>query len=1424
MVFNRSSATKTTVDLVLRDLLGMEELYRNLDILEHALQEKNERYHQLVDHLQTNDTLEHDSIVEDLQHQWEDLYQIQLQESMKEQARQNQLKLEAREKEWREQMDQMQRQSSATEKTALEKIQWLAEQLQQTKQSAHKVQLQTVQAARAKQEKLQSKLRVLQDKLDFHVQRAESEKVSQQDLWRQHRDLEVEMTAVKLQLFQSIQDLKHAVQVQQEQRSAEQQQHRDELSRREAQMMGQLEAARDQSTGEIAKLRLSLQGRQEEISRTLELTKEQFKARESWLEAQLRQVRDELRRNQHDSEAEFRAEKVSFDQREAALRAEIERKQDEIDQQIKHASLQSAEVQGLWRKRTELEKEIATLRHDYGKAVAEWEAKLASERESAHSDYRKREESLEQQLATAKVQIDAFKQNASSSKEALSLALEAKDLEHRSAFERLRQSLAGKIKDLSERLRQKGDELQESRAESQRILVGFRNASMAEQAKLLSKLRGKEETLQEQILLATAAAEKANEHWKRRMELESELSKMKHEYSEARKDWMKQLADLQGKSRIELQAASDLLSKRESEASELLRISKESFEANRTAWESRLRAQESQFRQLLQDFQCKSDQEKKKLLEGIRLMRDELHIYKAEVEGRLEGQKKAFQSKQAQLLSEISSREAELQKQRALTKSMAESSKSHWQTRTTLESELSSLKYEFNASMLEWETKLKSLAQERASEQKQMEEVVAQIIEKARSEVDSVRRVADERRRELEQNLAANITQQSLAFEKVLNSSKAEEVAMRRRIETLLNELKSYKLETQRQLATVKVAANSKQNDLMAQLSIAEKKLSDQVALTMAAEHRYRIEEDHRRKLESELVKLQTMLKEQVSSWESRFDELKASHDKALKEAEALLERKESEARARLQRVQQDAEAARASHLKSLREKDTEFSLSLQRLQEASQKSQEEARQQLAKADASYHELKRKSQADLEKEREGSSKTQEELLLKIHEKELELANQVNFTAQQRSKIEELRRMISDLHGELTKHKEKHKLDASALESRVKGIQEAYAKEQREASELLNRGKAEFKQKLLELTEDAQKQKLSLEHTLRDQASRHNQAIRDLTRVSRAKEEGLLQKIRALEALQKAIEKQGMEKLDSERLSATETSKKFEADMEDLRKQIHDLQDLLSSKETKVKELNASRATLESELASLQRRYDSEIHDLRKRCNNLMDVMDSEKRIAADRLKLVDSDAKQRIYMEIEAAQALRQSMRHEMEEKEARHRQELEELQEHYFLEAESLRERLNEVTSQLERLKTESDKPVIDVTHDDCKKLESLGQSYALSERRPPSTFTREAERVRYDLMKQLVRKNVELLRQQAEIKEKDSQIMALRSGRVEAEPLVRKRLNLAAIRERIAKLFRGDTDRRVAPSYSFQHGDAVQGPKVLVPETVFW
>jgi hypothetical protein len=610
----------------------------------------------------------------------------------------------------------------------------------------------------------------------------------------------------------------------------------------------------------------------------------------------------------------------------------------------------------------------------------------------------------------------------------------------------------------------------------------------------------------------------------------------------------------------------------------------------------------------------------------------------------------------------------------------------------------------------------------------------------------------------------------------------------------------------------------------MAQISIAEKKLSDQVALTIAAERKSRLEEDHRRKLESELTHLRTNLQEQVSNWQSRFSELSLNRDKAVKEAETLLERRESEARARLERAQQEAEAARVSHLESARTKDAEFALRVQHLQEASQKNLEDARQQLEKADVSYHELKKRSQADIEKEREGIRKTQEELLSRIREKELELANQVNFTSQQHLKIEELRGVTSDLQRDLARLQQKHHLEASALASRVKGIQEAHAKEKREASDLLARIKAETKEKAVEVTEEARKEKALLEQALRDQVSCHAQVLRNLTHVSKVKEEGLLQKIRALEALQKTIEKQGMESLDSERLSSMNASKKLEAHIEDLRLQARNLQEQLSSEEMKVKELIASRSTLESELASLQTRYDDEVREWRTRYDGLIVAMEAEKRSAADRLKLVDSDAQQRIYVEIEAAQALRQSMRHEMEEKEAKYRHKLEALQERSFFETESLQECLNEVTSQLERIKAESETSGSGVTQDDYARLESVGDSYGRPSERFLPTITREAERVRYDLTKQLVRKNVELLRQQAEIKEKDAQIMALRSGQVDGEPVVRTRLNLATIRERIARFFRRDKDRPAPPAYSFQHGDIGQGAKVLVPETVFW
>ena len=1367
------------------DMLGMDELYHNLDLLEHALEQKHSGYQQLVQTLQN----ESDQAMDSLEH-WEQFYATKMEE-LEAQSTQAEQRLVARERAFQTQLVQLQSEASHKEKTALEKIQWLAEQLQKTKFDAHRQHLQDEQAAWAKQRDLQVKLEDLQSKLHRQFQHRESQVAEHGELQNERLELEREVTTVQLELQQSVRELKALTQNQNRRRDEEQVKHHNQLVQQEVDLQKELKKLRDQFAAETAALRGQLQSRSAQHDEVAQKMRQDFRSRESHLEHALASVTEELQKLKLEAHTKLLAEKDAFRQREETLRAKIAHQQLEIRKHVEAATAQSTQTTTLFQKRLELEQEVAALRQKYVASVSEWEARFRLESESRTRELRAQDSLFSQKIASAQARFEGANQEAESYKTLLKEKIHEQQVEHRSAIEKLQSSFAAKMKEMSARLRGKEDESKRSASTMQKVLMAQKEAFNTDQAKIYALLRQKENDLEEQKKLACSARDEATSFWTKRMELEHELATLRKSYEETVRSWKSKLDAMNDVRKKELDAALQLLSQRETEMGETIRSTAEKAKASELAWEGRLKAKNDQFRQWIQEIRQISEGEKLELQKSLKSIENELQRYKIELHQKLATETTSFQSKLQEMKATVSMADDALRKQLTLSRSLKAASEATRKEKENLETELSELKKELESSLAEREQQVHALQKDFAAKEEEIKERLTKSESQAQAQIESIRHEAESRLAEFKLKSEAEKAQLRSELQHLTGQARAKEKDLRESVASVAAKLERFKLDAHRQMQLAKDDADMVRKELLGAIEAKEKQYDEQVRLTESSQANEKAEAERAKKLEQSLWSLKDRMAQQVSELESRYNSLLESKAVSLQEAELVYAKKVEESRVLVEKLKIAAQAAESEHNDMLKAKDEDYQSKIQALRSSYETQINDTKVQLQAVCESYQQFKFEAHQSLCALKEESHTRHRDLLSQIGVKEEELSNQITVTRQLQEKAEELTLRATELETELQSLKQSQQTEKAAWAAQCQELRNTHDEERRKLSQLIENTNSEAIRRLDAVLNEKQQQALEFQSNIQAQSDRHAEDVQELGRLSQAKESDLRQKILELGQLKDIAESDAREWKSAE-AGAVAKRKELEDELNRSHREIAETVKRLAEERAKTEELSATCSTLQMELSTVRSQYDVAISEWKNRCEALSSSLDNEKRSASDQTARVSLEAQERAVKEVDLMQSIRDLQR-EIRHKEDTFSNELKTLQEASMRRESDLQLRLADVNDQLEKQR---------LTEQQREVEQEAERSNGVS-----NDAHRLAEKVRYDLTKQIVKRNVEILRQKAELKEKEAQIAALKSG-LDVDSTARTRLNLAAVKDRVAKILRGETERAVMP-YTFQHSN---------------
>ena len=991
---------------------GVVDLNRNLELLRSELEEKNQRFRDTVHNLQS----ESERTLASVQ-QWDQYYRTKM-DDLANKAIQADQTLQTREQHYQSQVLQLQQESTKKDFTAADKVYWLAQQLQQFKFQAHQQELEDELAACNKH--LRTKLEKLQEDLDSQVKLTEAERAKHGVLWRQRIDLETEVAAIQKELQDSIQNLKARLNDEQENRRRDKQLHQDQLAEKEAsfqerlrEMRGDAETrttvlpnnlqgnyydatlrmiqneasseANETLMSEPARLLSLLRQKEKELEQQLVLVKEaNDKANGQWtkrmnLESQLSSMKHEYDKSVNEWRKKFEDLETVRSREVSALKSLLSQREADAAAQMR------ASTQELETKKAAYERDLKAKDEHYGLLMREMELVSENEKRNLNQTLVSIRNDFEQFKSENDHFLSAEKASFQSKQDELRLLLTQKETEL------LEQSaLTSSMEKETEKQRQRIEEV-----ETELANIRFANETATTQwmervASLQQERISQEDRLNK--LLSDAEEAARAKLTEADLKMEEQKREMKKSRDEMESRLLQELQLLKEATRLKEEQANitmnDLLSDRsafefaaqkaiDEAKAEVARKHRENEETV-AAFQHELREQEALAEKHERDFITVSA-EKRKLDEELKSMKNELFRavqegqrlrdsvasttdeflrFQSEHELLLATERQKLEAKHDNLLSIINAKKEELLKLSDLCSATEETAKLHWERRTKLEKELAALKHTHDSSIAEWEDRFNTLQRKRIAEQQRMEALLAQTKEQTRIAIEAIRRDAEEKALALEESLEKNSYQLRLDHQQLVEAFERKELDTNATINALKAEIAAQRIASNEKLAAALNSSQARQKELISLLATKEIQYHEQVKLASAAENRTRVEAAQRMHLEAELTTAKNNFEGHVAQWESRYNSLLESRDRALQRAEALIARKETDSRAVVDALSREVEAAKEAYEEGMRQKDQEVALQLRDVKARSDKKLMELHQELQEVSGSYQQFK----------------------------------------------------------------------------------------------------------------------------------------------------------------------------------------------------------------------------------------------------------------------------------------------------------------------------------------------------------------------------------------------------------------------------------------------------------------------------------
>lgn len=1368
------AGSRDEMELMLAGMPSLNELYDKLHNLQHSLEQKDVMFQQTVEKLRAESEQTLSSMKE-----WDDFYNRKV-AALEDGSRQIEQSLRTKEQEHLSQFSLLQQKNAASEKEAAEKIHFLGDKLQQLKLAAHQEQLAAAEAAKRETDVLHKKLDALEQALVRESAAKDLESNKAKEMWQRRIEIEHDLAMVKKSLQETVKEGERKVQAERDAREREQRIAQQQLVAEQEKAQRQINDIVEESKAHQASLRSSLKAKEEEFGQTLNQVRQSSLRKEKELSDSIGALGSQLQSVKFESHNALMAERTASEERQRDLRDLIRAKEAELQQATQQTSVLKSKADELLQQRVALEKEVVELKRQYDVAQRDWERRFKSAEESHQREKAALKEALTQQEADVKERLALVRSEVEFHRAALESGLADKDKHYTQTIEQLHAGATKTEKQLTEKLGIIAKQTETLRTDSE---IEERRSALAQREALLAQIKSKEELLSKQIALTDEANKVAASHWSKRMEVELELSSLQHKYKTTIADWQARYQVLQDKLVHERLEKESLIVRTEEQAQKTLAAVTKKVEEQKSALQTEVQAREKHYGSLVDQMRSEAQQRESEYSKSLDAVDKELTNVKLASEKQLTEDKESFLKKQDELLAQIAKKEHELKVHLDEIRVAKSQTREQSQTRERVETELANLKRTHETALSEWGRRHKVLEAALQKERLEAEQRLSDVEKKARSEIESVWSETRARRATLQSALETKARESEKIVEALKKSSRSKENKLVRQIESMSRDLLQHKLESEWRLSEVRHEAELKQSELLNQIHDKEKQLALQTDQISDAKAATEAERHKRTDLERELATLRHKHDAVAKEWEARYSSLQEKLFNEQREAENRLAQKESEARALLVAAKGDAEARKVAFEERLRAKEATHTSNIDALQRKFEKQQSELTERLAALGSELQSFKFDAHNQNMAERAEMLQKQSTLKASISELETKLQEQEKLTGVECTRADQMWQKRLELEKEMQSLKAKHDNELAAWDSRFKTTTQTMVRERQLAEAQLARNERKAREAVEKARKEAEAHKTALdaERKAKDAASAaHIQGLQT-SFVTKEKE---LQK--ALELIQSEYDRyrhQADVSMRQVQEIAATRERELTAQIDAKVKQIKDQEALIVLEKAQSNDITQQRVAMEGQLASLKAEHVLVISDLNSRYATLEQMRQREKIDAAEQLAKTEASAQKRLDDALATAEANKLALKSQLESKIMDVSDKMQALWDQSSKQEAEMSDRIRSVTNELQKFKIQAQSEL-------ARQKAEIEAEMKRQVDEAMDKGNRLAEHVRYDLTRELVKKEVQLIRQKGELKEKDA-ILAHGNFVLPEAPV---KLQVSGVKDRAAKILRGE------------------------------
>jgi len=425
-------------------------------------------------------------------------------------------------------------------------------------------------------------------------------------------------------------------------------------------------------------------------------------------------------------------------------------------------------------------------------------------------------------------------------------------------------------------------------------------------------------------------------------------------------------------------------------------------------------------------------------------------------------------------------------------------------------------------------------------------------------------------------------------------------------------------------------------------------------------------------------------------------------------------------------------------------------------------------------------------------EKQALMKKQDVLRAKIAEKEKERDEQVKLTKVQGTRAQEFWQRHAELENEVATLRNKLKQTEDEWEKKANQFQADRAQERRDTQAKHARVEAEAQKKIDAAVSEANELKAAFEKTRRekdDERVQYCKTIGELeTQVkNKAKEIESMRQLHSQKLQQMKL--QSDETLKKEQTAAISKQKELISRIEEKDKDIRERDALTNLEKAKSKDLWGSRAKLEGQMKALKTEHAQAILEWENKYQAIRKALEDAQRAASDDVSRKQDEARKQIEAALAEAASCRAKLKEGLQAKDAQHETEVKTLRELSRRAQKELSGRLAVITEEFNEYKFEMQKRL--AAQEEQDKTASRRQLEVAAKDKERLT-----ERIKNDFTSQLVKREVDLLRQKALLKEKDAEIAALK-GESDRKKLQVK-LDLSNVKKKVSRILRRDYNEK--------------------------